>query len=331
MLNAPIPANDPARVQAVREMRCAFAPREERFDRITRTARKLLNVPICMISVVEKDELWFRSVQGLGISFIPRDVSFCGHAIGMEQPLLVRDTLLDERFADNPLVLEAPKIRSYAGVALEIAPGLKAGTLCVVDTMPRDFGAEDLEGLHDLAAMAAAELRLSAAADLQQSIVLNKEVPERRAMLDAATGCWNASGHQALLQRMGQGGAPSEVALLGLRVADLGTLARAHAPSADLMAAEVAQHIRTRLPAQALLTRPSDDVFCVMLPCQPGSAGEAAIHALQKQVSIGIDMPTVERPVQIQLPLRQAIGWVRAQDTRHTAAAHWEVVAAHLQ
>jgi GGDEF domain-containing protein len=215
-------------------------------------------------------------------------------------------------------------------VALEIAPGLKAGTLCVVDTMPRDFGAEDLEGLRDLAAMAAAELRLSAAADLQQSIVVNKEVTERRAMLDAATGCWNAAGHEALLQRMGQAGAPSEVALLGLRVAQLGTLASAHGPTAELVAAELAQQIRSQLPPQALLTRPADDLFCVMLPCKPGSAGEAAIQALRQQTSFGIHMPTLGQPARIELPVRHAIGWVRALDTRHPASAHWEVVAAHL-
>lgn len=92
---------------------CAYAPREECFDRITRTVKCLLEVPIALISIVEEDEQWFRSVQGLEVDHTPRDISFCGHAVALKRPLYIRDALEDEWFRDNPLVAGSPGIHAY--------------------------------------------------------------------------------------------------------------------------------------------------------------------------------------------------------------------------
>src|SRR5689334_3813929 len=124
MLVAPIPDTDSERLDALRHGFCAYAPREERFDRITRTAKRLLNVPISLTSIVEEDEQWFRSVQGIEVDHTARDISFCGHAVAINKPLCIPDTWEDIRFHDNPLVLGQPGIRSYLGWPLEIAPGL---------------------------------------------------------------------------------------------------------------------------------------------------------------------------------------------------------------
>ena len=160
MQAAPIPANEVSRLEALRGAYCAYAPREERFDRITRTAKRLLHVPISLVSIVEQDEQWFRSVQGLEVAHTPRDISFCGHVVALNKPICIPDAWNDPDFADNPLVLGAPGIRSYLGWPLELAPGVAVGTLCVIDTMPRTFGVEDFDAMRDLASLARADLAI---------------------------------------------------------------------------------------------------------------------------------------------------------------------------
>ena len=166
------PENEFQRLDALRFAQCAYAPREERFDRITRTAQRLLHVPISLVSIVEQDEQWFRSVQGIEVAHTPRDISFCAHAVALNQPVCIPDTLYDPDFSDNPLVTGPPGIRSYLGWPLEIAPGVVAGTLCVIDTMPRTFGQEDFDALKDLASMAEAELKINALSHLQSRLLM---------------------------------------------------------------------------------------------------------------------------------------------------------------
>ena len=135
---------------------------EERFDRITRLAQRLFDTPIALFSVIDRNRQWFKSRQGLGAEETPRDVSFCGHAIlGMDM-LCVEDAWEDERFADNPLVVDAPFVRFYAGCPVRDARGLAVGTLCVIDHEPREFSAADRRALQDLAALLELEIQRGA-------------------------------------------------------------------------------------------------------------------------------------------------------------------------
>jgi GAF domain-containing protein len=196
---APIPSNDRQRLDAVEGGQCAYMPREERFDRITRTVKRLLGVPIALISIVEEDVQWFRSVQGLAIDQTSRDISFCGHAIASDKVLHVPDTHRDARFKDNPLVTGEPFIRAYLGVPLSLAPGVRAGTLCALSDRPHSYRRADVEGLQDLAAMAESELRLSAMANVQKRLLTRLTKLERQASLDPLTGCWNVRGFRQLV------------------------------------------------------------------------------------------------------------------------------------
>ena len=153
-----IPPNEVARLQTLRSFDILDTPQEERFDRLTRMARRLFDVPITLVSLVDKDRQWFKSRIGLPVSETPRDISFCGHSILGEEVFIIPDASSDERFQDNPLVIDKPNIRFYAGCPLRALNGTQMGTLCIIDDKPRDFSEADLSALTDLAAMAEQEL-----------------------------------------------------------------------------------------------------------------------------------------------------------------------------
>ena len=153
-----IPPNEVARLQTLRSFDILDTPQEERLDLLTRMARRLFDVPIALVSLVDKDRQWFKSRIGLTVSETPRDISFCGHSILGEEVFIIPDASSDERFQDNPLVIDKPNIRFYAGCPLRALNGTQMGTLCIIDDKPRDFSEADLSALTDLAAMAEQEL-----------------------------------------------------------------------------------------------------------------------------------------------------------------------------
>ncbi|MCG3209032.1 MAG: Sensor histidine kinase RcsC [Anaerolineae bacterium] len=169
MKPAPLPANEAQRLAMLHALKILDTPPEDRFDRITRLAQKLLNVPIVLISLVDTERQWFKSRQGLAAPETSREVSFCAHAIlDYPQPLVVADTGQDDRFRDNPLVTGEPHIRFYAGQPVAAPDGSPLGTLCVIDRQSRQFGPQELALLKDLAALAENEINLIYLADRQQ-------------------------------------------------------------------------------------------------------------------------------------------------------------------
>jgi len=153
-----IPADEKVRLETLRTLNLLDTAPEERFDRLTRLARRIFGVPISLVSLVDGSRQWFKSTQGLEVKETPREISFCGHAILEDDIFIVPDALKDERFVDNPLVTNSPGVRFYAGCPLKVANGSKIGTLCLIDTEPRQFSAEDLELLRDLAMMVEQEI-----------------------------------------------------------------------------------------------------------------------------------------------------------------------------
>ena len=152
------PHDEETRLRTLRSLNILDTPAEERFDRLTRLAKRMFGVPIALVSLVDEDRQWFKSCVGLSASETPRDISFCGHAILGNEIFIISDATKDERFADNPLVLNDPNIRFYAGCPLRYLDGSKLGTLCIIDTAPRRLGEEDLEAFKDLAELAEREL-----------------------------------------------------------------------------------------------------------------------------------------------------------------------------
>lgn len=145
------PHNEAECLAALHALQVLDTPLEMAFERMTQLARDLFEVPIALVSLVDKERQWFKSHQGLDVSETSREVSFCAHAVAYDAPLVIEDTLQDERFTDNPLVGEQPHIRFYAGYPLRPFDGLAVGTLCLIDRQPRHFSERDLKLLGSLA------------------------------------------------------------------------------------------------------------------------------------------------------------------------------------
>lgn len=148
------------RQQAVDRLQVFGTTKEKPFERIADLVQTTLDVPICAVSLIDHDRQWFRASRGLGVDQTPRSVAFCDHTIRADEPLIVEDALLDHRFAENPLVLGEPFIRSYLGIPLKMPDGYMVGSLCVIDQRPRVFLLSEIEILKSFAGLVAGELEL---------------------------------------------------------------------------------------------------------------------------------------------------------------------------
>jgi diguanylate cyclase (GGDEF)-like protein len=183
-----IPVDEARRLTALHATRLLGSAPEEAFDRITRMAARLLDAPTALVSLVDKDVQWFKSRCGFEATETARDISFCGHAILEREPMVISDATKDPRFRDNPLVTGEPHVRFYVGVPLYSVDRLPIGTLCVLDTKPRQLAADELDLLRDLARMVEQLIHhrqlATAAQALHSHVLLDNGNPE----LSAAAG-----------------------------------------------------------------------------------------------------------------------------------------------
>jgi CheY-like chemotaxis protein len=163
-MRALIPEDEAQRLASLHQTRILDTAPEDRFDRITRLAAALFNVPIALVSLVDEDRQWFKSCHGLDSKETSRDAAFCAHVVYHREPIIVSDTFQDERFADNPLVTDHPRIRFYAGCPLILDDGSCIGSLCLIDTRPRSLDESERARLRDLTALTVRELQEAGAA-----------------------------------------------------------------------------------------------------------------------------------------------------------------------
>lgn len=188
---APLPPDEDVRIAALRRYEILDSAPEEAFERITRLAQRLFDVPIALVSLVDVDRQWFKSCIGLDTRSTSRDVSFCAHAILGDDVLIVPDATLDPRFVDNPDVLGGPKIRFYAGAPLKTGDGASLGTLCVIDDHPRaGLSAPQRQTLADLARIVVDEMELRLA--LRRSVEREEELRRAKAVAEEASAAKSA-------------------------------------------------------------------------------------------------------------------------------------------
>lgn len=148
-----------ARIAALQALNVMDSQEERAYDDITRMAATVCGTPIALVSLVDGSRQWFKSRVGLQAKETPRELAFCAHAIqAPDQVMVVQDAKADPRFVDNALVTGDPNIRFYAGAPLVTSDGHALGTLCVIDTVPRDISAEQLQELAFLANQVVATL-----------------------------------------------------------------------------------------------------------------------------------------------------------------------------
>lgn len=133
---------------------------DKRFDRLTRIAVKIFDVPVSLVSLVDRDRQWFKSCYGLNISSTNRTESFCSVVIERNEPMIINDTYEDPRFSNNSLVINEPHIRFYAGYPVKLPDGEIAGTICIIDTKPRTFSDDEYRFLQDLAEIVEDEFKI---------------------------------------------------------------------------------------------------------------------------------------------------------------------------
>lgn len=159
-MRAPLPDNEHARLLALESLRVLDTPREPAFDDLAWLAGQICEAPVCLISLVDDSRQWFKSRVGIELKETAREYAFCAHALDTpDDILLVSDTLLDPRFADNPLVTGPRGIRFYAGAPLSLDNGLVLGTLCVMDTKARSLTSNQVTALKKLAAQVVSQLQ----------------------------------------------------------------------------------------------------------------------------------------------------------------------------
>jgi diguanylate cyclase (GGDEF)-like protein len=261
----PIPDDEAERLLSLRALGILDTPAEERFDRITRLVQRVLDVPMAAVTLVDSDRQWFKSRQGLADPETPRDQSFCAHAMVHSDGLYVGDATQDPRFSSNPLVLDDPSIRFYAGSPIKGPDGARLGSLCAIDSRPRELSEEDFETLRDLAEMVEQEI-----------------ASEQLAISDALTGLSNRRGFALLgtqvVQVAKRMGFPVTLLFVDLDGMKAVNDSLGHAEG-DRLLKDATAVLEATFRGSDVIARVGGDEFCVLLT---GTAAEGVGDAIDR-------------------------------------------------
>ncbi len=172
------------RQRALDVMNVIDTPKEPEFERITKLVKSIFDAPIVAVTLIDRRRQWFKSLQGLDVDELPRDVAFCDHTIRQAHCFKVEDATKDPLFSSNPLVTAEPGIRSYLGAPLKTQDGYMLGALCVIDYKPRTFTKEQEAMLSSFADVVMSEM------ELRQFALIDDltRLPNRRAFNDRLSG-----------------------------------------------------------------------------------------------------------------------------------------------
>lgn len=255
---ASLPPDEDRRLERLLSLGVLDTGAEPLFDALTRAASLLTGAPVALMTLVDERRQWFKANVGLeGATETSRDVAFCSYTIQGDELFVVPDAMDDPRFADNPLVTDAPHIRFYAGAPITLSDGLRMGALCVIDREPRQLPPEHASILRELARAAAEALEQRKAAmeraeSMQREALLHRLLGEDRtrlaAILDASqAGTWEWNIHTGEMRFNEQW-----AQILGYQLEDLDQL------SASVWRDTSARHEPAFLGAQRRLMHPDD-------------------------------------------------------------------------
>ena len=298
------PIDEDRRLAALASLDILYTPAEERFDRITRLAARTFGVPIALVSLVAENTQWFKSAQGLDAVETSREISFCGHAILDENPFVVENAAVDERFADNPLVTGDPSVSFYAGHPVRAGDGSRVGTLCLIDRTPRTFTDEDRALLRDLAELVETELQREYLNDSHVALVRQRDDLARKAMIDGLTRLWNrsaileiAAGECARAER----GKPMAVAMIDADHFKACNDTFGH-QTGDRVLEELAARIRSAVRDFDAVGRYGGEEFLVVLSdCTTTAAGDVAERIRSTVADVGVATSAGFLPISVSI------------------------------
>jgi diguanylate cyclase (GGDEF)-like protein len=234
-----------------------YTPLEERFERITRIARRALGVSVAAITLLNSEKQWFKSAAGWAVAELPADLSICRLMLGNSGLQVIADMKADPRTSRHPLVMARPHFRFYAGHQLVDGNGLGAGTFCVFDVEPRRFTEGDQACMLDLAALAQRELSDEHLRSAHAALTAKLGLARRESMMDPLTKLWNRRGAttlaEAAFQRADRTHSPVGIGLL-----DLDSFKHVNDTYGHHTGDEVLRRVGERLVASVR----SDDVVC---------------------------------------------------------------------
>lgn len=314
-----------SRQRAVDELGLLDTPPEDRFDRMTQLAQRLFGVQIAAVTLIDHDRQWFKSCTGAQITEADRSTVFCSVTIMHDEALILRDTQEDVRFRENPLVTGESGIRFYAGYPLAVH-GERVGTLCLLDSRPREFSDVDEDLLRELASWVQKELTLTQeldrAAEVQRGLL-----PKRMVSLsgfDVAGGCaparavggdffdWYPVGEGAaftLADVMGKGVGAAIIAATvravlrsGSRLADIGDVVEVAAATLEEDLDEAASFVtlfHARLDMDSGLLRYVDAGHGLSLVVRAGAltSGHERLTSLDPPLGFALDAPWQEQSI----------------------------------
>lgn len=293
--------DEEARLAALHSYDVLDTPPEEQFDRITRVAKSVLQMPFVLVSLVDRDRQWFKSNQGLNAKQTPRADSFCTHTIRQSGPMIVADARLDPRFAQLPMVVGEPYVRYYIGVPLRTKDGHNIGALCAMDTETRELTEEQVRILQDLARLVVDEfeLRVIAATDSLTGAM------SRAAFLEAA--------NRDLLRHRRN---PSELSCMVLDIDHFKSINDRYGHAVgDLVLQNVVAVLKGALRGADYIGRIGGEEFAIMLPdCKVAAALQAAerLRVTMQDTPVRVD--------QLEIRVTASIGIASAMRSEQSVA-----------
>jgi PAS domain S-box-containing protein len=224
-VGAPVTTNEQERLAALQQRAILDTAPERAYDEITQLAAKVCGTPIAVISFIDSDRQWLKAKIGIDVEQTSRELAICAHTILQSDVFVVPDASVDPRFSDNPLILESPKIRFYAGAPLLTVDGFALGTLCVMDHVPRQISEEQRDALRVLSSQVSSQLELrlaktllsdarSTAASTAEALRASEEFNSR--LVACSRDCIKVLDLEGRLQFMNEGGMEE------LEICDLG-------------------------------------------------------------------------------------------------------------
>lgn len=260
-----------ARLEKLEEFDILDTPNEESFDRVARLISQIFGVEVGIVSMIDGHRQWYKAIKGREATEANLSEMFCRYTMQGAEALVVPDATQDARFADSPMVTGGPQIRFYAGVPLRTRDGYNLGTLCAIDSKPRQFGQKDVAILEDLARVVMRDLELS------QQVA----VDELTGALARGAFKAEARRHIALASRSGE-----PAAIIGFDLDHFKTINDTHGHAiGEKVLSAVGGVCRAHLRGSDFLGRLGGEEFAILLPKTDLNGGMQVAGKLREAIA----------------------------------------------